>query len=110
MKDVIERMLKVEEEARTLLAEAEKDAAKVAEAARREALTRADALRHEGHEEATKLLEAARAELEKKRAERLGAFDRENAAYAGQVRPKVEEAVAGVVRRVLGSTGSGKGG
>ncbi len=103
MKDVIERMLKVEEEARAILAEAEKDAARVSESARRDASARAEALRLEAHTDATKLLESTRAELEQKRAERLAAFDCEDAAYAEQVRPKIAEAADKVVRRVLGA-------
>ncbi len=103
MKDVIERMLKVEEEARTILAEADQEAARVSEAARREASERGDALRLEAHEDATKLLETTRAQLEQKRAERVAAFDRDDAAYAEQVRPKIAEAAEKVVRRVLGA-------
>lgn len=101
MKDVIERMLKVEQEARTILANAEKESAKIAEAARREASERAEALRLVAHEETTKLLEVSRAELEQKRAERLRSFDRDTAAYTEQVRPGIAEAVETTVRRLL---------
>ena len=102
MKDVIERMLRVEEEARTILAEAEKRAGAVAEAARREASEKSEALRAEAHVEATKRLEATRAELAHKREERLSTFDRDSEAYAEKVRPQVPEAAGLIVRRVLG--------
>jgi len=102
MKDVIERMLQVEEEGRRLLADAEKQAASAAESARRKATEKAEALRAEAHAEASKRLESARAEMQAKRDERLAAFDRDNAEYAEKVRPHVPEAAEQVVKRVLG--------
>jgi F0F1-type ATP synthase membrane subunit b/b' len=102
MKDVIERMLRVEEEARTILADAEKDASRAAEAGRREASKRSDKMRLEAHAEATRRRESARAELDRRRAEATVRFDRANEAYAAEVRPRIGEAAERIVRRVLG--------
>ena len=71
MKEVIERMLKVEEEARAALAEAEKKAADISEKSRRETAERCDKMRQDARAEAARRLEASRAALKKTRAERL---------------------------------------
>ena len=102
MKDVIERMLRVEQEARAIIADAEKQAAEIGERGRREASAQAEALKMAAHAESTKKFEAVRAELAAKRQARLAGFDRENEAYAETARPKVPEAAERIVKRVLG--------
>ncbi|HUW56321.1 MAG TPA: hypothetical protein VMZ92_06770 [Planctomycetota bacterium] len=102
MKEVIERMLKVEEEARGVLAEAEARAAKVAEESRREATGKGEKLRSDAHAEAARLLEETRKGLDQQRQERLTRVDEENTAYAEEVRTKFPRAVDLVVRRVIG--------
>lgn len=103
MKDVIERMLKVEGEATAALAGAKKKAADLAESARREAAEKSDAIRKRMREETASRLEASRASIETKRRESLAAFDRDDAAWVEQVRPRTAEAAEAVVKKVLGA-------
>lgn len=102
MREVIERMLKVEEQARAILAEAEERAAKVAEESRREAAERSEKVRSEAHAEVARGLEKIRQGLRQQREERLAQVERENAAYAKKARTNLEKAVDLVVRRVIG--------
>ena len=102
MKDVIERMLKVEEGARAALAEAKKQAAETTETARREAAAKSEAIRRRTREETAKRLETSKAELDAKRKARLEAFARDDAAYVEEVRPRVAQAAETAAKRVLG--------
>ena len=101
MKEIIERMLKVEEEARSIQAEAEQRATEIAEEGRREADRRAEEIRVNAHAEASTELEASRRKLDEERRSRLDAVDRDNETYADKVRTRAGEAVDLVVRRVL---------
>jgi F0F1-type ATP synthase membrane subunit b/b' len=107
MKDVIERMLKVEEEARTILGEARKRSEETTEKSRREASDQAEKLRAGAHAEAVRLIEQSREEMKKRRAERVAAIDKADADYAESVRPGVAPAVERVVKRVVGEGASG---
>jgi len=102
MKEVIERMLKVEEDARAIVAEAEKRAGEILEASRRRASEGGEKLRGEAHAEATRRLEESRRLLDKERQERLARSDQANAEYARKVRTSFTGAVDLVVRRVIG--------
>jgi F0F1-type ATP synthase membrane subunit b/b' len=107
MKDVIERMLKVEEDARTILGDARKRAEDMIEKSRREAGDQAEKIRIEARAEALKKLERSREELKKRREERIVAFDKADVDYAGKVRAVVPAAVERVVKRVVGERASG---
>ena len=102
MKEVIERMLKVEEEAREVLAEAEKLTRDIAEKARRDAYEQGEKLRIEAHAEATKRVEESRTGLKGLRDERLAGFDRANETYTWEVRQRLPQAVDAVVRKIVG--------
>ena len=102
MIEIIERMLQVEEEARGILAEAEKRAGEIAEECRREADGKSEKLRSDAHVEASKKIEETRRKLDEKRKARLAEVDRENETWAEGVRARTSEAVDLVVKRVIG--------
>ena len=102
MKEIIERMLKVEEEARRIQAEAEKRATDVTEECRREAESQSGQIRTDAQAAASSKQEETRRKLDEERRRRLEKTDRENEAYAQTVRRRADAAVAEVVKRVIG--------
>jgi F0F1-type ATP synthase membrane subunit b/b' len=102
MKEVIERMLKVEEEARAILAEAQKRAADVLEAGRKHAGVAAEKLRSEARAEAARQVEDARRTLDKQRQEELARTVEAAGEYTKRARTNFAAAVDLVVRRVVG--------
>jgi F0F1-type ATP synthase membrane subunit b/b' len=102
MKEVIERMLKVEEEARAILAGAERKAGEIAEQHRRRASRESDRVRGEAHAEAARQVDESRKALDVRRREDLARFDRANAQYADAVRARFQQALDLIVRSVSG--------
>ena len=102
MKEVIERMLKVEEEARAILAEAQKRAGDILEAGRKHAGEAAEKLRSDARAEAARQVEEARRALDKERQEELARTGEVAGEYARRARTSLAAAVDLVVRRVVG--------
>ena len=100
MKEVIEKMLKVEEEARSLQAAAEKKAVEISENARRQAARKSEALRSEAQAEAASRIEAAAKALADQRTTRLAELDQANTRYAEGIRKKQPAAVERIVKRI----------
>lgn len=102
MKEVIERMLKVEEEARAILEDADRRTAEMREEYRRKADKSGEKIRTEAHEEVARRLEEARLELKTRRDERLRSVDEVNEKYVQEVRTRFGPATDLVVRRIIG--------
>ncbi len=102
MKEVIERMLKVEEEARAILEDADRRAAEMREEHRRKAAESGEKIRTEAHEEVARRLEEARLELQTRRDERLRSVDEVNEKYMQETRARFGIAADLVVRRIIG--------
>jgi vacuolar-type H+-ATPase subunit H len=102
MKEVIERMLKVEEEARAILAQAQKRAADILEAGRKRAGEAAEKIRTDAHAEAARQVEEARRRLDKLRQQELARTAEADKEYTRRARTNLAAAVDLVVRRVVG--------
>ena len=107
MKDVIQRMLKVEEDARTILGDARKQADEILQKSRKDAGEQADKLRAGAAAEAARNLQQGREELKARRAERGAAIDKADADYAARVSQGVAPSVERVVKAVVGESASG---
>ena len=102
MKEVIKRMLKVEEEARAILEDADRRTAEVREEHRRKAEESGERIRSEAHEEVARRLEEARLELKARRDERLRSVDEVNEKHMQEVRARFGIATDLVVKRLIG--------
>ena len=102
MKEVIERMLKVEQEARAILDDAERRSNEVRDEYRREADEESERIRSSAQEDVSGRLDHARLELKAKRDDRLRKVDEANQEYADEVRTRFAAASDLVVKRLIG--------
>jgi vacuolar-type H+-ATPase subunit H len=103
IKDVIERMLSVEKDARALLAEAEREAERIADQGRRQAAELREARLADARADAAETLQKADQQAQEQRLAALAAGEQEIRQRLGRCEDRKAEAVRLVADALLGA-------